>query len=366
MPRRLLVVLAGAPLVFSQSKVFLLDLSTLDRKEAVAAADKMIGDGPFTVMRKQRTPTSGDKHDYMSQAPYFWPDSNSPSGLPYIRHDGVRNPEINQITDHAEMDRVARNSRALAAAYHLTHDETYAQRAAGLLRAWFLDPETRMNPNLRYAQAIPGVNDGCGIGIIESRGLTGVVDALGLLAGSKSWTAADQNGVEKWFRDFLEWLQTSKNGRDESKATNNHGTFYDVQIVDFALFTGQRELATQTLEAAKTKRIAAQIEPDGRQPRETDRTKGLSYSVMNLDGLMQLARLGEHSSVDLWNFETPDARGIRKALDWLVPFASGEQKWPYEQIEPFARAAFVPLLRRAAVKYHDNRYLAVAVRLEKK
>ena len=139
-----------------------------------------------------------------------------------------------------------------------------------------------------------------------------------------------------------------------------------MQIADFALFTGQRDLAVRTLNEAKTKRIAAQVEHDGRQPRETDRTKGLSYSVMNLDGMMQLAQLGEHVNVDLWNFETKDGRGIRKALDWLIPFASGEKQWTYEQIEPFKNSDFVPLLRRAAKHYRDGGYQALADKLETK
>ncbi len=321
-------------------------------------------EGPFSVLDKSRVAPSADKHDYMSQAPYFWPNPKTPDHLPYIRRDGERNAEINKITDHSEMDRVARDSRLLAIAYFLTRDEKYAERAALLLRAWFLNPETRMNPNLNFAQAVLGVNDGRGIGIIESRGLTSVVDAIGLLQASQSWTTTDQNGIERWFRDFLDWLETSKNGRDESNATNNHGTFYDVQIADFALFTGQRDLATRTLDEAKKKRIAAQIEPNGRQPKETDRTKGLSYSVMNLEGMFELAQLGDRTGVDLWSFETKDGRGIRKALDWLVPYIAGENKWTYEQIEPYQPADFVRILLWAVPKY-GARYLEVANQVDR-
>jgi len=368
MPRRLLVALLGFAAVQAnaQPRVFLVDLNTLNREQAVLGADKIRGDGPFSVMQKARAAPSGDKHDYMSQAPYFWPNPATPDHLPYVRRDGERNPEINAITDHANMDRMSKDARTLALAYFVTHDEVYASRAALLLRAWFENPATRMNPNLNFAQAVPGVNDGRGIGIIESRGLTSVVDAIGLLNNSANWTVQDQAALESWFTQFLLWLQESSNGRDEAKAQNNHGTFYDVQIADFALFTGQKELSARTLEQAKQKRIEPQIERDGRQPKETDRTKGLSYSAMNLEGMFDLASLGEHAGVDLWNFESKHGGGIRKALDWLVPYATGDKKWPYQQIDAFQASDLVPLLRIAAVKYHEGRYLEIAGRLEKK
>src|SRR5882724_9172982 len=286
-----------------------------------ADAKKVLGEGAYSVTSKEIAPPSGDKHDYMSQAPYFWRNPNTPNGLPYIRKDGERNPEINKITDHQTMDKMVSGTQTLALAYYFKGDEVYAAKAAQLLRAWFFDPATKMNPNLQYAQFIPGVNTGRGIGLIETRGLTRVVDAVGLLAGSKSWTEADQHALQDWYGKFLQWMLESKNGRDEAAAKNNHGTYYDLQVASFALFLGKKDLAAGVLQEARQKRIALQVEPDGRQPLETERTKGWSYSVGNLDGLMSLAKLGENVGVDLWNFQTKDGRSISKSLDYLVPFA---------------------------------------------
>lgn len=324
-----------------------------------ADAQKALTAGPFSVVTKDPTPPSGTKHDYMSQAPYFWPDPNRPNGLPYIRRDGERNPEINKITDHRSLDQMVAAVETLALAYYFSGKEAFATKAVQLLRAFFLDPATRMNPHLQFAQAIPGVNTGRGIGLIETRGLTRVVDAVGLLASSRALSEADHRGLEDWFRRFLKWMLESKNGRDEAAAKNNHGTYYDLQVASFALFLGEREFAKDILQAARTKRIATQIEPDGRQPLELARTKSWSYSVGNLDGLMLLARLGENVGVDLWNYQSADGRSIRRALDYLVPVALGEQKWTYQQLGEWPPQMLFPLLRRAATKYRDSQFLAL-------
>jgi Alginate lyase len=327
-------------------------------------AQKSLSSAPFSIVNKSVAPPSGDKHDYMSQAPYFWPNPKTGNGLPYIRRDGERNPEINKITDHKSIDDLENAAETLALAYYFTGDEKYASKAVELLRAFFLDPATRMNPNLQYAQFIPGVNTGRGIGLIETRGLTRVVDAIGLLEGSKALTSEDERGLKDWFGKFLQWMLDSKNGREESAAKNNHGTYYDVQTVSFALFVGRKDLAKGILEQAKQKRIATQIEPDGRQPLELARTKAWSYSTGNLDGLMQLATLGQYAGVDLWNFQTKDGRSIRKALDFLVPIAVGEKMWAYQEIGGGVKPeTLFPLMRRAAAVYRDRAYQSAIAKI---
>jgi hypothetical protein len=344
----------------SGDKTFAAALAKLE-----ADARKALQQEPVSVTSKVPTPPSGDKHDYLSQAPYFWPDPSKPNGLPYVRRDGERNPELNKITDHHTLDLMVAAVRTLSLAYYFKGNEEYAAKAAVILRAWFLDPATRMNPNLQYAQFIPGVNTGRGIGLIETRGLADVVDGIGLLAGSKSWTAADQRGLEDWYAKFLQWMQESKNGREENAAKNNHGTYYDVQTTSFALFLGKKDLAKQIVETAKQKRIALQIEPDGRQPLELVRTKAWGYSNGNLNGLMLLARLAENVDVDLWNYQTRDGRSIRRALEYLYPFAVGDQKWTYQQLGGFDGKSLFPLMRRAAAHYQDERFKAAQAKIPK-
>jgi hypothetical protein len=330
---------------------------------AVAAAERAMHEGPYSVMQKAITPPSGDKHDYMSQAPYFWADPSKPDGLPYIRRDGERNPELKKISDHDSLGRMGEDARNLALAYYLTGNVVYADRAALLLRTWFLNPATRMNPNLEFGQGIPGINTGRGIGLIETRSFMSALDAVGLLAGSKAWSEADQEGMKLWIGQFLHWMRTSDKGKDEDAARNNHGTWYDLQVTDYALFLGDKQLAVETLERVKTRRIALQIEPDGRQPLELARTNAFSYSVGNLDGLMQLAWLGQHVGVDLWSYKTADGRCIRAALDYLLPYATGSKQWTYQQISGFHGDSLLHQVERAETEFNDPKYAAAIQQL---
>jgi hypothetical protein len=329
-------------------------------KRLVRDAEKALKQPPVSVLEKKQIPPSGDKHDYVSLAPYWWPDPKKPDGLPYIRRDGEVNPERNEYKDKQHLMTLTSCVRTLSLAYYYTGTESYAAHAAAMLRTWFLNPETRMNPNLNYGQAVRGRNEGRGAGLIEPSRFRYIIDAIGLLESSQSWTENDGQELRKWFRQYFLWLRTSKNGIDESNAKNNHGTWYDVQSVSIALFLGDTNTAASILREAKAKRVAVQIEPDGRMPLEVVRTKALGYSTMNLEAFFCLASLGDRVGVDLWHYVTEDGRSLKRALDWLVPFYSREEKWTYKQIVEFDYEYVYGMLMRAAVVYGDERYQTVA------
>lgn len=334
------------------------------RKALLRDAERALAAGPFSVMDKPRVPPSGDRHDFLSLAPYWWPDPSKPGGLPYVRRDGEVNPESKQGTDDVPFGRMSDAVTTLVAAYRDTRDERFASRASRLLRVWFLDAATRMNPNLDYGQGVPGRNTGRGAGIIATRRLVDIVEAARVLERSSSWALADREGFRAWCAAYAAWLTTSRNGREEAAAENNHGTWYDAQLIALLLHTGAQDEARARAEGAK-RRIASQIEPDGRQPRELARTRSWSYSVMNLHGWFAVATLAGRAGVDLWHYRTDDGRSLRGALDYLVPFARGGASWPHRQITPVDDGEFASLLERAAAAWKAEQYRNLADRLRR-
>ncbi|MFE1928156.1 alginate lyase family protein [Streptomyces asoensis] len=318
-----------------------------------ARADAWLDQGPWTVVDKPRPAPGGDVHDYLSQAPYWWPSvppsSGNPWGCPYVQRDGQRNPEVDTGTDRQDVEKVFDSAYDLSLAWYYTGDRRYARKAGQVLRTWFLDPATRMNPNLDHAQFIPCKYDGRAIGIIDfSQSYTAVLDALAVLdTGAAGWTRTDRAGMARWNSDFLGWLRNSDFGRQEGAAANNHGTFYDLLVAALAHATGDEGLARRTVLGARGTRIAPQIAADGSQPQELARTRSWHYSTFDLVAYTRLAAIGDHVGADLWRYRGPDGQSLFKAVDYLLPAATGEAAWPHPELE-FHRYAATDVVHAAA------------------
>lgn len=322
-------------------------------KAVLTQADKALKVALYTIADKPQTPPSGDKHDYQSQAPYWWPDPSKPGGRPYVQKDGQHNPEAEAMHDSEHLSQLCGAVQNLGLAYYFTADERYAQKAAALLQAFFLDPATRMNPNLNFGQGIPGINDGRNFGIIETRHLVAVPETLALLAGSPSLRPALVSGLQAWYRTYLTWLTTSPVALPEGQAKNNHGTFYDTQVVDFALFVGDTAQARRTLRQQTWPRVAVQLAADGSQPLELARTRPWNYVSMNLQGWERLALLAPHVGLDLWHYTTPDGRGLHAATTWFRPYLLHQRQLDRTDVAPTSDRLALGDYALAATAYPD-------------
>ncbi len=332
----------------------------------VRDADKAIA-APLVAVTDKHTllPPSGDKHDYYSLSPYWWPDSTKPNGLPYVRHDGVTNPESKHDLDQPRVAELGEHVQALALAYYLSGDERFAARAAQQLRTWFLDSATKMNPNLRYAQIVRGNPKERGSGIIDTRWFIEVIDGIGLIQGSHAWTAADQSEMKQWFTAYEHWLLSSPNGQHEHDAKNNHGSWYAAQTATIAMFVGDTETARTLVNEAKA-RIGWQITPAGEQPLELERTRSMHYSAFNVEALSRLAEIGRQLGVDLWRYEAPEGGSLKKAIDHLAKYMVDPRQWPGKQIDRVSPDLVIIHLRRANWVYGDPAYAAVLSQLPAK
>lgn len=305
--------------------------------DLIRRADAALVHRAGSVMDKSSLPPSGDRHDYMSLAPYWWPDPAHPGG-PYVRRDGEVNPARETAAfDRSAIGRMSDDVTTLSLAYYYSGEARYAVKAAGLIRTWFLDPATAMNPNARFAQGVPGHAEGRAEGVLDTSAFQPVIDAVGLIAPSGALDAGEERALETWFGRYVDWMQTSPTGRQENAATNNHGMWFDSQISQYALFARRPDVARAVVLAFPRKRIAREFEPDGRLPAELTRTRSFHYSIFALTPAYDVAEMAGCLGYDLWDYRGAGGRGLRKATDYLAGFAGRMTAWPYKEIRPEPR-----------------------------
>ncbi|RDC66033.1 alginate lyase family protein [Adhaeribacter pallidiroseus] len=314
---------------------------------------------PYSVVNKSITPPSGDKHDYISLAPYWWPDPNSATGLPYIRKDGQSNPEASNIKDNTYIRDLCKDIRLLGLSYYFTDDEKYASKAAELLKVFFLNSATRMNPNLKYAQLIRGDSRVYGTGTVDTEQLPELIDGVQLLIGSSSWTSENQEALQEWFNQYLNWLMDSEAGKLASASPNNIGTFYNLQIVSYALFTGNKALAKSIIELQTYNRLDGQFKSNGEQIYELARTNSWTYCNKNLKGWFNLASCAENVGINLWNYTSASGKSLKNAFQWMMPYVTRTKVWDFDQIGDFKIEYFTPVARTASAIYKDLNVQAI-------
>lgn len=269
------------------------------------------------------------KHDFYSEGDYWWPNPINPDSA-YIRRDGQTNPD-NFVAHRHAMIRFSSLVGDLTSAWLVTKDEKYIRQAVKHIRAWFIAPETRMNPDLQYAQAIKGIVTGRGIGIIDTIHLLEVVQSLIRMEEAGVLAVEDVAGSRAWFSDYLKWLTTHPYGVDEMNAKNNHGTCWVMQVAQFAKYTGDKEILDFCRNRYRSVLLPSQMAEDGSFPLELKRTKPYGYSLFNLDAMATICHILSDGEDDLWQYSMNDGRNMQKAVAWLFPYIADKSSWPFAE-----------------------------------
>ena len=373
MDRRRFLIAGGAALASARGAraAAKVDVARIDRERILRAARAYLPHQPVTITASTSPRAPGGPHDYFSESDYWWPDPKNPGG-PYIRRDGETNPE--NFDGHRQaLRRFSLQVPALAAAYVISPYSKFkaacADKVEQHLRAWFLDPVTRMNPNLQYAQGVHGVATGRGVGVIDTIHLVEVARAADELNKAGALSATTHAATQRWFADYLTWMNTSKNGQQERDAKNNHGACWVMQAAEYAVYTRNAAQTDWCRERFRTRLVPEQVAADGSLPLELARTKPYSYSLFCMDVLATICQILSASDVgtrsNLWTFETPDGRGMKRVIAYMEPSIADKKRWPMKPDVQFF-ADFPnrqPALLFGGIAYNEPEWLAVWKRL---
>jgi hypothetical protein len=327
-----------------------------------ADADRRLLQGPWSVTNDRPKGVDIDPHEYYTEAVYYWPNPDNPSG-PYLRKDGVSNPAriaANQNALTAMSDAVL----SLGVASYLLDNPAYGKRAALLIHTWFVNPKTRMNPGLDYAESIPGVNNGRGAGVPDGRFLVRAIQGMEFLEHTAEWNSKDQAGVHKWFEDYLHWLLTSPNAIDEKNSGTIHASWWAAEVAAVGSFVEDNKTQQDAFDFYRT-HLLRQIQPNGSAPHEEVRARSLRASSLNLEAFSTICRIAQVRGKDnLWAVRLRNGASMGTALDYLFPYLDDPKKWSKEQAGdiPYDNLDFLAF---AGMGLGETKYIADYRKLER-
>ena len=326
----------------------------------IKSADKALKQAPYSVTHKNKAGPSGDTKDYVSLSRYFWPNPKTEDGLPYIRKDGRSNPELNgENFDRRRSQLMTNDVRSLALAAYFTGEEKYAAKARQMVKTWFLDEATAMNPHLEFAQGVPGATPGREFGILDGRIYWDVIDGMLLLQASRLSDPAFTNELRGWFGEYAKWLVTSDFGQKAKSKKNNHGVYYDAQLSHILLFAGRCDLAKKMIKSAHS-RTKTQIDKSGLMPEEKKRTQSLFYHAFNLRAFLRLAYFAERLDMDIYDKRNGKGGSIKTSVDFVASYAGRVDEWPYEEINKNIDKALWRMIKNAQL-LDDSENLGAAL-----
>ena len=316
----------SAELTIANQPITYQEIVAIDSAFIIEKADQYLNEEPVPITTHYCERSMGGRNDFYSEGDYWWPDSANPAG-PYVRRDGMTNPE--NFTDHRKsMRRMSIHVATLTAAFKITGEKKYAQRALAHLRAWFIDSATKMSPHMEYAQAIKGIVPGRGVGLIDGIHLVEPARAVSVLKKYAGISDEDYNSINVWFQDFLAWMTTHEYGIDERDRENNHGTCWVMQAAEFARLTNNEEILKYCRNRYKNVLLPNQMAEDGSFPMELDRTKPYGYSLFNIDAMAMVCQILSIPSDNLWQFTLTDGRGMQRGMEYIFPYIADKSKWP--------------------------------------
>lgn len=323
-------------------------------KKLLWNADQLISMKNPTVIDKSIYPPTQNKHDYLSISRYWWPNPKTSDGLPWMRKDGETNPETQtDAVDRKRLSAMSNGVKTLSLAYYFSGDERYAEKATSMIKTWFLDEKTRMNPHLKFAQSVPGHPKGRPFGILDGRSIVLVIpDAMNLLSNSPHWTSDDNSELTKWLKEYLTWLTESDLGKEGSELDNNHGSWYKFQVAALALYLGNKPLVRKMVTLAQQS-LDFQLNDQGGQIHEIERTRSFFYSCFNLDALTSIAFIAGKVGMDMWHYKSEDGKSLLLAVNYLTPVISGKA-WSHPSKQEPDLSYLLPILARMSSNMESN------------
>jgi len=325
-----------------------------------AEADRRLHEGPWSVTADRPTGMNLDPHDYYGEAPFWWPDPAN-RAAPWVHREGHINPD-RFLANKAALNSTCDSIFSLGMASYFLDDPRYGREAARVINGWFLNPKTRMNPNLEYSEAIRGLNEARG-GALDGRVFIRAVQGMEFLALSGQWDPKEEAATRKWFEEYLRWLTHSKTGSDERNGGGNRAMWWTAQAAAIAVLLDDKAAAQMAFNLYRESVATRQPAPNMATLHEEDRNRALAHLAFTTEAMATTCRISQAQGVDLWNAQGRNGSAFTGAVASLTPYLGERRKWDREQITDF-RADSVYFVAFAGMGMNKPEYVALYRQLE--
>jgi hypothetical protein len=313
------------------------------QQSIVAWANYLAAQGPWSVLNKTILAPTGNIHDYLSWAPYYWPNCSNVHNTTQLQpeqmwaqcnyeyRDGQFNPDRLLVNDTGHFQAMSDAVFYNTLAWVITGSTNYSSAAVSFLDTWFINPASAMTPNLQYAQMQRGPTGQIGThtGLLDFKQMAKIASAIMILREGNNtyWTETLNTQMMNWTTNYLEWMTTSPIAYQEWVFPNNHGTFFYNQLSALQILVGDTTAAINSTKSYFAKQYQSQIDASGEQPYESVRTHPYHYRCYNLAAMITNAKIGEYLGITEWNTTTSQGATIRAAADFTMlqtPTAEGD------------------------------------------
>ncbi len=321
----------------------------------IDSADLALKEEPFSVTKRLNLPNGADPNDYLSFGSHWWPDPSVTTGLPYVRIEPGVNPDA--TINSTNLSQMGKRIKELSLAWFFSREKQYADKAGELLRSWFLDSLTRMNPNLDHAGAVPGRIQGRGSAVSEGLPLVTMLDGLVIAETSGGLRGSEEKQIREWYQSYFQWLLESPLAIEAGTLTGRHALGRELQLLGIAHFLKNDEFVQIRISTVTLPLIRKMVGEDGRISADLRGNGSFAERVECLEYLFRIWEIGRRTEYDIEGFSQFYGELLRKVLDQMI--AEFQQSRSAEFVSPEndpAEEKLGSLIRFAAWQFKEPSY----------
>ena len=234
---------------------------------------------------------------------------------------------------------LVQNCTMLTLASYFSDDNSYADHAVSIIKEWFLDQNTKVNPSKVFTEATHR--------LLKTTYVYTLFDSLRLLRKKGRFSEDEWHGLQRWFTQVMEAMDQSARAWRLGYTSKDHiGLYYDIQYSSIAAFINNSTQMYKTIQDSIA-RLYEHVAPDGTLHNEITKKSCESNQIFALAGWQTMDRMASKLGIDLWNQAIDDSdkySRLCRTMVTTISYLSARPRLLCEGPEPSDERIWWPLI----------------------